>query len=146
LREVSLRRAHEPLRKDLAKLQQASYCTTLVEQTTETETALPGEFDLLNEFLLAVAGVPVNPASVLAFELKLLAHHGQSPDLNSMSISEGTRRVVERLTQGNWEGIARLRPSQAQIVEISRFLHDFMIYHVGRVPRGRGAALDLKTA
>src|SRR5438445_6488303 len=45
LREVSLRERHGILRQDLGYLQQASYCAALIQQTTETETPLPGVFD-----------------------------------------------------------------------------------------------------
>src|SRR6266545_4502888 len=41
LREVMLRDTHSVLREDMARLQQASYASTLIEQTTETETPLP---------------------------------------------------------------------------------------------------------
>src|SRR5947209_13936187 len=41
LREVSLKDTHAGLRKDMDYVLQASYCTALVEQTTEMETPLP---------------------------------------------------------------------------------------------------------
>ena len=141
LREASLRSTHEPLRHEMAKLQQASYCAALIEQTTETETPLPAEFLLLSELLIALSGAPANPASVLAFELKLLIQHGQSPDLASTPLSEGSRRIAERLTRGTWEELTRLRPSAGQVKELSQFLHGFLIYHLGKLTNGRETAL-----
>jgi DNA repair protein RecO (recombination protein O) len=41
LREVVVRDTHEPLRRELGWVQQASYAAALIEQTTETETPLP---------------------------------------------------------------------------------------------------------
>src|SRR5580700_11628958 len=41
LREVSLKETHAAIREELEYLQQASYCTALVEPTTEMETPLP---------------------------------------------------------------------------------------------------------
>src|SRR3989442_10717892 len=51
LRELSLRETHQALRQELGHLQQACYCAALVAQTTETETPLPGIFDLMSGLL-----------------------------------------------------------------------------------------------
>src|SRR5215510_5961861 len=51
LREVSLRETHSALRRELGWLEQATYATELLEQTTETETPLPDFFELLAGFL-----------------------------------------------------------------------------------------------
>ena len=51
LREVNLRETHTALRRDLGILQQASYCTALVEQATEKETPLPEVFELMDGLL-----------------------------------------------------------------------------------------------
>ena len=90
---------------------------------------------------MTLSGAPANPASVLAFELKLLTQHGQSPDLASTPLSEGSRRIAERLIQGTWEELTRLRPSAGQVRELSQFLHDFLVYHLGRLANGREAAI-----
>jgi hypothetical protein len=34
-----------------------------------------------------------------------------------------------------------LKPTSGQIEELRRFLHGFLIFHLGRLPRGRAAAL-----
>src|SRR5579872_5115062 len=51
LREVSLRETHAKIREELEYLQQASYATALIEQSTEMETPLPEIFSLLDGFL-----------------------------------------------------------------------------------------------
>ena len=42
--EVGLLETHALLRRELAHLQQASYCAALIEQTTETGTPIPTVF------------------------------------------------------------------------------------------------------
>ena len=51
LREVSLRETREAIRKDIRRLQQATYATALVEEATETGTPIPEIFELLRGFL-----------------------------------------------------------------------------------------------
>src|SRR3954469_24610742 len=51
LREVVLREMHSTLRENMAWIQQASYFTALVEQTTETETPLPKVYQLVHDTL-----------------------------------------------------------------------------------------------
>ena len=136
LREVTLRETHSTLRKDLGWLEQASYAASLIEQTTETETPLDGFYELFAGFLTALVTHPPQPQTVFAFELKLLARCGQLPDFASTPLSEGSQRIAEKLTQGAWEELTRLRPSAGQVVELSRFLHGFLADHLGRMPRG----------
>jgi DNA repair protein RecO (recombination protein O) len=142
LTEVRTTDIHAPLRHELLYLQQACYCAELVEHTTETETPLPEIYELMSSMLghLPTQGPRVQP--VLAFELKLLEILGMQPDQASTAISPGSKRIVEMLAKETWEGIGRIRPSLAQATEISRFLNAFILYHVGKVPRERTAALD----
>jgi DNA repair protein RecO (recombination protein O) len=141
LREVSLRETHSSLRRELGWLEQASYAAAFIEQTTEAETPLDGFYELFSGFLATLVTRSRQSQTVLAFELKLLNQCGQSPDLNSTPLSEGSQRIAERLTQGTWEELSRLRPSAGQVRELSRFLLGFLFDHLGRVPRGREAAL-----
>ncbi len=141
LREAALRETHSALRKDLGWLEQASYAAALIEQTTETETPLEGFFELYSGFLTGLVTHPPQPQTVFAFELKLLHQLGQSPDLASTSLSEGSQRIAERLVLGAWEELTRLRPSAGQLRELSQFLHGFLIHHLGKLAKGREAAL-----
>src|SRR5215212_6174272 len=61
LREVALCDTHSKLRENLGWIQQASYFTTLVEQTTETETPLPKIFQLVRECLAGLGHEPPTP-------------------------------------------------------------------------------------
>jgi DNA repair protein RecO (recombination protein O) len=137
LAEVALRETHEPLRRDLGYLQQASYCAALVEQTTEKETPLPEIFELMRNFLAELPQRTPQPATIFAFELKLLNQLGQSPDLSTVRISPGARQIMANLTGQDWPALSRLKLSDAQAHEIQQFLHGFLIYHLGRVPKGR---------
>lgn len=141
LREVTLRETHSALRHDLAYLRQASYFSNLVEQTTETETPLPEVFELLAGLLKQWPGLPPRPQTVFAFEFKLLSELGLQPDLTRSELKPGTRAIVEKLTTEDWPLIAKVLPSEAQTQELQRFLHGFLIYHLGKLPRGREAAL-----
>ena len=141
LREVSLRGTHGALRRELGWLEQASYGAALIEQTTETETPLEGFYELHSGFLTGLVTHPPQPQTVFAFELKLLHQLGQSPDLASARLSEGSQCIAERLLQGTWEELTRLRPSAGQIKELSQFLHGLLVHHLGRPVKGREAAL-----
>jgi DNA repair protein RecO (recombination protein O) len=141
LREVSLRETHSRLRQDLHLLQQASYCATLVERATETETPLPHVFDLMLGLLRHLLAESAQPQTVFAFELKLLAELGLEPDLSQSRLSPGTRQLVKAFTTGDWPVVARLKPSPVQVTELRQFLHGYLEYHVGRVLKGRAGAL-----
>ncbi|MGA9453461.1 MAG: DNA repair protein RecO [Verrucomicrobiia bacterium] len=141
LREVSLRETHGPLRQDLVGLRQATYAAAFIEQATETETPLPAVFELMRGFLDYLCRQGPVPQAVFAFELKLLHELGLNPDLGRTGLTAGARQIVRALMAGNWQASCYLKPTSGQIEELRRFLHGFLIFHLGRLPRGRAAAL-----
>jgi DNA repair protein RecO (recombination protein O) len=141
LREVGLRETRSALRDDILKLRQAAYSTALVEQTTETETPLPGVFELMNGFLGCLCREKPTPQLVFAFELKLLREIGLAPDWNKTELAVGTKKTAMVLAENDWPALSRLKPSRAQNEDLRRFLHGFLIYHLERLPKGRSAAL-----
>lgn len=141
LREVSLRDTHPHLRENLHILQQAAYCAALIEQTTEMDTPLPGCFDLMQGFVAELDRVAPQPRTVLAFELKLLDLLGLKPAAAESSLSAGSRLILERLARDDWPALSPLKLSAAQVHELRQFLHGFLIYHLGKFPAGRTAAL-----
>jgi DNA repair protein RecO (recombination protein O) len=141
LREVSLRAANSALRQDLAYLRQASYCATLVEQTTEMDTPLPGVYELFHGLLEHLSRQDHQPQSIFGFELKLLAVLGLQPDWTQRNLSPGSLAIAKALAEKDWPYLARLSLSTAQTSELSRFLHGFLIFHLERIPKGREAAL-----
>jgi DNA repair protein RecO (recombination protein O) len=141
LREVSPRDTHPALRRDLGWLQQASYATALVEQTTESEAPIAIVFEIVDGLLSHLPRQSAAPLTLFAFEMKMLAELGLSPDLADTALSPGAREILKRLPGLNWSDLSPLKLSTAQSAEICRFLHGFLIYHLGRIPAGRNAAL-----
>ena len=141
LREVSLRETHSFLRRELGYLRQVSYCAALIEQTTEMETPIPVVFHFMRSLLEALsARLPV-PQTILAFELKLLSELGLKPDLEKSRLSSPARELVKPLSDSAWLAILNLDFNPAQLTELQQFLHGFLIYHLGKIPASRAAAL-----
>jgi len=144
LREAKVIETFAPLRSDLAYLQQASYCAALVEQSTEADTPLPGVYELMRIFLTTLAAEPAHAHTVFAFELKLLDELGLKPDLDDSRLSAGSRELAKALALAEWGKIGRFRPSEGQMNELAAFLHGYLIYHLGRFPKGREAAIAVE--
>lgn len=141
LREVVLLETHEALRRELACLQQAAYCAALIEQTTETETPLPSVLEMILGMLRHLPQSRPHPQTVFAFELRLLNELGLKPDWTETKLTPGARQVAGALESGDWTVPLRLKLSTAQVRELQQFLHGFLIYHLGKIPKGRAAAL-----
>jgi DNA repair protein RecO (recombination protein O) len=141
LREVNLRNPQSALRQDIHRLRQASYATAFIEQATETDTPLPAIFELTTGYLDCLCHHPPAPQLVLAFELKFLQELGLNPDLEKAQLTPGTKQIVRALAPSDWLSVLRLKPTVAQIDELRQFLHGFLIFHLGRLPKGRGGAL-----
>ena len=141
LREVSLRETHTTLRHELGRLQQASYCAALIEQTTEVDTPLPEIHALFAGFLKHLAQQPPKPRTIFAFELKLLRLLGLEPDGPETRLPLETQQLLAALTESAWEKLAELHATAAQARALHQFLHGFLIYHLGRIPKGRNAAV-----
>jgi DNA repair protein RecO len=141
LREVKLQETRAAIRQDMVRLQQAAYATALVEEVTETDTPLGEIYTLTREFLDCLC--PAEPASqlILAFELKILRETGLQPDWSETNLVPGTKKVAAALTENDWATGQRLKLTPAQTGELRQFLHGFLIFHLGRLPRGRAAAL-----
>lgn len=136
LREVSLLKTRDALRRELGYLHQAAYCARLIEQTTESETPLPEIYELFVAFLDSLPERPPSATTVLGFEVKLLAELGLSPQ-------EGkTARTAGRLVELDWNQIRTLTLPEDEVRELRQFLHGFLIYHLGKIPPNRAAALN----
>lgn len=137
LREVSLRETHRALRTELGYLQQAAYGANLIEQATEHDTPLPTVFGLMEAFLDHLPRQVSAPQTIFAFELRLLSELGLAPDLDDSKLTFGARQIANMLMSGDWAATNRLKLSDAQTAELRRFLHSFLIFHLGRIPKGR---------
>lgn len=141
LREVGLLETHGAFRNDLGKLRQAAYAAAFIEQATEPETPLPAMFELLRGFLDCLCRRPRARQLVFAFELKLLRELGLDPDLRKTDLTAGAKQIIRVLSRDGWPAGLRLRLAASQSEELRRFLHGFLIFHLGRLPQGRAAAL-----
>ena len=140
LREVSLRQTNSALREDILRLRQAAYAAEFIVRTTETETPLPAIFELFREFLLC-AREP-SPQLIFAFELKMLRELGLEPNWDKSNLAEGTKKVVMTLLKRDFASGFGLKLADTQVSDLRQFLHGFMIFHLGTVPRGRAQALS----
>src|SRR5262249_23761397 len=141
LREVVLRETHAALRHELGYLQQASYCAALIEQTTETQTPLPEIYGVFADFLRVLPQHPPKPRTVFALELKPLNALGLSPDLSDSKLPEETRVLIHSLTESDWKDLISLKATAIQAKAIKQFLHGFLIFHLGKIPKNRNHAL-----
>ena len=141
MREVGVLDTHPALRTDLARLPLVSYAVTLIEQTTEKQTPLPEFHDAFGNLLKHLDAHPAEPKLALAFELKLLSHLGQQPDSSQGALSPGAREILQQLTTRDWPALTSLLLSSAQVQELAPFLHGFMQFHVGKIPKGRSSVL-----
>ena len=142
LREVKLHQTHGAIREDMAKLQQAAYVANFLEQATETETPLPEIFELVRGFLKFLCEQKTSPQNVFAIELKLLHELGLAPDSVETRLTPGAKKIATTLLTTDWNNILRLQLSRAQEVELGDWLHDYLITHLGRLPRGRAVAVS----
>jgi DNA repair protein RecO (recombination protein O) len=141
LREASLRETYSALRRNVLLLHQAAYATAFVEQATETETPLPAIYDLTLGFFRHLCEQPAKPQTIFTFELKLLHELGWRPDLEKTGLSPGAKKIIQVLIQERWSACARLKLADAQSIELREFLHSFLIFHLGRLPKSRAGAL-----
>ena len=141
LREVKLSETHSQIRRDIVKLQQAAYAVNFLEQATETETPLPAFFKLVRSFLKSLCAQTPSPQTIFALELKLLRELGFTPDLAEARLTPGAKKIAAALLKLDWEKSSRLQLSQTQSEELEAWLRDFLVFNLGRLPRGRTAAV-----
>ena len=137
LREMKLRELNSSLRTDMGWLKQACYAAALIEQATERETPLPAVFNLMRGLLGHLPKHPSQPRTTYAFELKLLDELGMRPDLDDAKLAANTRALLLALIERDWNELASLTATATQARELHQFLHGFLIYHLGKIPKGR---------
>ncbi len=144
LKEVTLIDSEPALRHDLSLLRRAAYASSLIQQTTESDSPVPEIYELLFGFVRALPRSG-SALPVLAFEIKLLRLLGLAPDAAAAELSAGSKRSLTYLSESEWEMLERFKLSQIQFQELRRFLHGFLIYHLGKFPPGRTQALEEST-
>src|SRR4029078_12103331 len=103
----------------------------------ETETPLGNIFQLMSDFLTYLPTRPQQPLTIFAFESKLLNELGLKPDWAETKLSAGSKQILQKLVELDWRNLSRLKLSEAQVTEIRQFLHGFLIFHLGKIPKGR---------
>ncbi len=141
LREVVLRNPHASLRRDLAGLRQATYCVMLLERATETETPLPGCYQLLTAFLDYLDRHEPCPGLVLGFEMQMLADLGLAPDLSHSGLSATACAALARLRDGSLEAVLPLTLNASALAEVAGFLARALVANFDRLPPNRAVAL-----
>jgi len=137
LREVSLKETHAAIREELEYLQQASYCTALVEQTTEMETPIPEIYSLLARLLHHISRYPPQPQTLFAFEIKLLSELGLQPDLEKDKLNPDLKQILRILLVSDWPALTTLKLTRPQVTGLRQYLHAFILQHLGKVPHTR---------
>ena len=141
LREVSVTDFHLALRNSLEQLRAAAYCSTLLEQTTETDTPLPGLFELFTGLLGQISLGEARPRWIFAFELKLLDALGLAPTPDKTHLKPAAQKLLAALTHESWPGIRTIQPAPGSVKELDAFLRGFLTYHLGGMPKTRGDTL-----
>ena len=141
LRELNVLKTNEPIRHDLTLLQQSAYFAGFIEQTTESETPLPEIFELFCQALAFLPNQTMPALTTFAFEVKGLNILGLQPDFDEGKLSEGAKKILQHCIASDWPALSNLKLSSPQVAEIGQFLHDFIVFHTGRIPKGRAAAL-----
>ncbi len=137
LTEVALEETHPALRTDFNRLRAAAYATRLLEQTTETETPVPGLFALLDEWWRVLDAAPASPAALAAFELHLLDALGLRPDPARTRLPSAVRETLSALLARPLAAAAVTPLSPGVARTLDHFLGAFLREHLGRPPKGR---------
>jgi len=96
---------------------------------------------LLSGLLRHLPAQPAQPRTIFAFELKLLSELGLDPDLKSLGLKPETKNLILALRETDWSELVNLKANKSQATELSRFLYGFLVFHLGKLPKGRGTAL-----
>ncbi len=142
LREIVLREPHAVLRRNLAVLRQAAYASMLIEQATETETPLPEIYGLMADFLRVLCQHPPSLLSAFAFEAHLLDLLGLRPDLQNARLTPEVKRVLQTLLDEDLQAMSPHQLTSSQRTELAAYLHDRLVDHLGRPPKGRSVLFE----
>ncbi len=146
LREVMVSDRHGGLAVDLGRLQQAAYAVHFIELITETDFPIPDVCELFLGLLRHLARVPPQPRTIYAFELKLLALQGLAPDVADSAMPTAVRDLMRQLMDSTWADLGALKPVAPTVRQLKQVLHDFILQHCQRVPKGRAEALAAGTS
>ena len=67
---------------------------------------------------------------------------GLGPNWAEANLAAGTRKIAGILLAEDWATGLRLKLTAAQSAELRQFLQGQLAFHLGRLPKGRAAALS----
>src|SRR6185369_10013885 len=97
--------------------------------------------ELFASLLAFLPRQPARPRTIFAFEVKLLRELGLEPDASETRLSAATQGLLTALGESDWAELSNLQPTGTQVRELQQFLHGFLIFHLGKLPKGRHSAL-----
>jgi hypothetical protein len=65
------------------------------------------------------------------------------PDLDRAALPAEARRLAEELLTLEWDALAGMEVVPAVVTPLVRFLQSFLVFQLGRLPRGRAEALGV---
>ena len=144
LREINLKENFERLRRDVEKINHASYIAQLTSKSVEEDTPVDGLFSLLIEFLSILNQTKkTDLLHVLWFEFRLLQLLGLEPQWRQDRLSRHAKHVLEHWST---EEAAPQHENVSKIekvgIDLFKYLGRFMTYHLGLPPKLRGQLVD----
>ena len=133
--EVVLTESFPNLRTDVDLLDCLARATKLLTRSTEEQTPLRSEFELMLELVRRLDGGGASEFWLSAFEIKFLASQGQEPNWAKAKLDPGIRAIAAKIAAGDWVDLAKLRPSEVQLRRLAGFLDQFIRHHVGPINR-----------
>lgn len=141
LREVMVTDRRTAVTTQLQSLRVAAYAVHFIEQATETDTPIPDVYELFVALLDYLGSHEPAARTVYAFELKLLACLGMEPDPGATGMPVGAAQLARELLDTDWMDLAGLTAEATDVRALRQFLHGFLIFHLGKLPKGREDAL-----
>jgi len=74
----------------------------------------------------------------------LLNELGLKPDVSKSRLSSETKTLMMTLNESGWAQVLSSKPDRIEITQLQQYLHGFLIYHLGKIPKGRAAALSME--
>lgn len=139
LHDCFLENPHQKLRHSVEALTAASYIAELVDLATESEDPTPKLFDVLTATLDALEVQRGRTATIVWFELQLLAAAGWAPKWEART---AVTRVLDSLAATSVEGARRVRLTEGQIAGARAVVWQFLDAQLGKTPRSRKLLME----
>ena len=135
-----LENPRKKLRDSVEALTAASYVGEVVDLATELEDPNPKLFDVLTAALNALEIQRGRTATIIWFELQLLAAAGWTPKWEPRT---AITRVLDSLLATGLEGARRVRLSQDQMAGARTVVWEFLDAQLNKTPRSRQLLMEV---